>query len=486
MSVSLAKRTGAYFTPSDVAACLVDWVVRAETDRLLDPSCGDGQFLAAHRNSVGVEQDPHSACLASHRNPGAVVHIEDFFQYATLSKLRFDCVAGNPPFIRFQRFSGETRLRALALCESLGAKITSLSSSWAPFVVAASSLLKPGGRLAFVIPAEIGHAPYAAPVIEYLLKSFGRVQLVAIREKVFKQLSQDVWLLYAEDYGSSASQMDFNAWDRFRVSRRPPKPSISIDAEDLRSWGYRLRPYLLDSSQRELYAALKKSRDTMILGDKARVSIGYVTGANDFFHLRPSEAKKARIPERFLTPSVLNGRRLSGPVLSDDHVQSWRMADARHLLLNVRPDDPLTASVRTFLDSSDGKLARSSYKCSNRSPWYSVPDVYVPDGFLTYMSGKKPMLVKNAAGCVCTNSLHAVRCKSPEMTFDDLQNSWKHPLAELSAELEGHPLGGGLLKLEPREASRICLPLPKCPMTKQQLLMIREAVQTLRDWRHCG
>jgi adenine-specific DNA-methyltransferase len=34
------------------------------------------------------------------------------------------------------------------------------------FLVTTASLLKQGGRLAFVVPAEIGHAPYAAPLVE--------------------------------------------------------------------------------------------------------------------------------------------------------------------------------------------------------------------------------------------------------------------------------------------------------------------------------
>src|SRR6266851_6562515 len=31
-------------------------VVCRDTDRMLDPSCGDGRFIAEHRNSVGIEQ----------------------------------------------------------------------------------------------------------------------------------------------------------------------------------------------------------------------------------------------------------------------------------------------------------------------------------------------------------------------------------------------------------------------------------------------
>ena len=92
------KRSGAYFTPEDVSAALVAWACRKPSDRMLDPSCGDGQFLALHRNSVGIEQNPVSAHQAIERAPGALVHEGDFFTWATETGERFECAAGNPPF----------------------------------------------------------------------------------------------------------------------------------------------------------------------------------------------------------------------------------------------------------------------------------------------------------------------------------------------------------------------------------------------------
>ena len=38
--------------------------------------------------------------------------------------------------------------------------------------------------MAFVVPAEIGHAPYAAPLLDYLVAHFGVVHVIAIREKL--------------------------------------------------------------------------------------------------------------------------------------------------------------------------------------------------------------------------------------------------------------------------------------------------------------
>ena len=65
------------------------------------------------------------------------------------------------------------------------------------------------------------------------------------------------------------------------------------------------------------------------------------------------------------------------------------------------------------LDTDAARVARTAYKCRVRDPWYSVPDVQVPDFFLSYMSGLKPNLVRNDAHCTCTNSVHSVRLKEP-------------------------------------------------------------------------
>ena len=196
------KQAGAYYTPDAVVANLVRWVVRRDRDRLLDPSCGDGRFIAAHRNSFGVEQDAEAAAVAMGRAPGASVHPGDFFDWAARTRERFECAAGNPPFIRYQTFKGEVRERALQLCARLGAKFSGLTGSWAPFLVATASLLKPGGRMAFVVPAAIGHAPYAAPLLDYLVGHFDDVRIVAVRTKLFPDLSEDCRRLRRQGRGA--------------------------------------------------------------------------------------------------------------------------------------------------------------------------------------------------------------------------------------------------------------------------------------------
>lgn len=477
------KASGAYFTPEDVARCLVAWAVRGPADRLLDPSCGDGRFLAAHRKSVGIEQNPASCREAAAAAPWALVHEGDFFEWATETRERFDCAAGNPPFIRYQTFKGEVRRRALDLCSKSGAEFSGLASSWAPFLVAAASRLKPGGRLAFVVPAEIGHAPYAAPLLDYLIGAFSTVQVVAVREKLFPTLSEDCWLLYAEGFGGRAPHIEFTVCDRFKPTMTRPAPTVRIDLTEWREvWSRRLRPYLLPAGIRSIYGRAAAHPESRRLGDVASVGIGYVSGDNGFFHLRPSEAKRWKIPAELLQPTVRNSRALPSAQITRATVQAWTEADDPMLLLRLSRGQELPASVRSYLDSSAGLTAREAYKCRNRTPWYAVPDVRVPDYVLSYMSGRAASLIHNGAGVTCTNSLHAVRVHEPG-TAAKLFRQWSSPFVRLSCELEGHALGGGMLKLEPREAGRILF--PAAPVLKGLDADILEAgVQTLQRWRH--
>ncbi len=464
---------------------LLKWAIHDENDRFLDPSCGDGAFIAAHRNSVGIEQDQAAAHAAMQRAPWALVHEGDFFTWAAETAERFPAVGGNPPFIRYQTFKGDVRARALALCNALGARFSGLTSSWAPFIVASASLLQPGGRMAFVVPAEIGHAPYAAPVLEYLAGNFERVHVVAYCDKIFPDLSEDCWLLYADGYGGSTRELRFTALNKFRPLSTPPSTYTSVDLADWQTrWNRRLRPFILPGSIRDLYVDVLDRTDTRRFRQLARVGIGYVSGNNDFFHLRPSEARQWKIPKSFLRPTVRRSEYLPAHCLTVGTVEKWRRSDDQVLLLDIPKVAKLPASLRRYLETDEAKATQEAYKCRNRVPWYSVPDVQTPDFFLTYMSGRAASLVRNDARCTCTNSVHAVRFEHPD-DARTLSMVWESDFLRLSCELEGHPLGGGMLKLEPGEAASIVVPTVST-IAQLPAAAVAEALETMRQWRHYG
>jgi adenine-specific DNA-methyltransferase len=485
MTRSAAKLIGQYYSPKDVASTLMRWLNLRSDERFLDPSCGDGRFVVHHHNSVGIDISEDSCREARARAPRAKIIETDFFRWAGETKERFNCIAGNPPFIRYQNFNGSRRQDALNLSTVLGAKFSALASSWAPFVVVSANLLKPDGRMAFIVPAEIGHATYSAPLLKSLLGHFGRVVVVAIKEKIFPELSEDTWLLYAEGRGGQTNCLELAIWERFLPTDTPPRETKKISLVSLQRHRMRLRKFLLPDNVLEYYSHLSERPDVVNFGSVARVGIGYVTGANDFFHLRPSDAKRLKIPESVLRIAVRKGDQLPLRDVDESLMKCWIEKDEPVLLLDLSETTRLPKGVREYLESDAAKLARQTYKCRNRDPWYVVPDISRPDAFLTYMSGKKPGLVKNSGGCVCSNSVHAVRLRE-RVRIDDLLTAWDHPLANLSKEIEGHPLGGGLLKLEPGEASRILLVFDNHASTDVDHKLLQSGINYAQAWRHCS
>ncbi len=477
------KRLGKVFTPESVARTLVSWVVECGSDRVLDPSCGDGRFLVCHRASVGVELDKQEATIARRRAPWARIHQADFFLWASETQERFEATAGNPPFIRYQQFAGTIRERALAEAAKMGARFTRLTSSWAPFLVVAASLLKPGGRMAFVVPAEIGHAPYAVPALTALCNHFAGVRIVAIQQKLFPDVSEDAWLLFAEGFGGRTDSIELSIVERFVPTARPPASNKTVSMKAWREAGNRLRKFLLPESLFGTYQELSMRQGVSRFTDLAAVGIGYVSGANDFFHLRPSEARFLRIPESVLRVTIRKAEQLPDVAVTRKVVREWLGRDEAVLLLDLKGITEPPLSLKRYLESEVGQEVRKGYKCRNRNPWFVVPDVRVPDAFLSYMSGKRPVLVRNEAACVCTNSVHAVRC-TRSCGVRKLQQAWGHPLVDLSCELEGHPLGGGMLKLEPREAANILLPIGRMELSPHDRTALADAVALMRQWRH--
>ena len=478
-----AKEKGAYYTPDPIVRSLLGWVVRTSDDRLLDPSCGDGRFIAGHPRSIGIELDPIAAATALHRAPRATIHQSDFFAWAGGTEDRFECAAGNPPFIRYQLFKGARRQRAIALCAELGAAFSRLTSSWPLFLVVAAHLLREGGRMAFVVPAEIGHAPYSAPLIEYLTEHFDRLQIVAIRKKLFPELSEDCWLLYADGKGGATNHIKLSVQECFTFCEMPPTETTSVSVETWRTlWNKRLRPFLLPAAARDLYERLASDANSLRFREFAQVNIGYVSGANGFFHLRPSEVEKLRIPNSCLQTTVRNTRSLPPVQVNPPTVGRWLREDRKTLLLRLRKDQRLPKSVQAYLCSSQAAQAADAFKCRTRDPWYVVPDVKIPDFFLSYMSGRQVSFVRNAADCACPNSLHTVLLKDKAM-LPRIQAALRSGLFQFSCEIEGHPLGGGMLKLEPREAGNILVP-DKTALTDAATEVVQDGIAALQAWRH--
>lgn len=454
------KRRGGYYTPRPLADFLVRWAVRSPSDRALDPACGEAVFLEAvtarlqelgqvpnDSQVVGYELDEKAAEYAQRVAPNSRVKRTDFF-VEDVGSNKFDAVVGNPPYIRYHYFSGETRTRALARARDEGVQLSRLTSSWAPFVIHAASFLAANGRMAFVLPAELLSTDYASPVREFLRRRFARVDVLTFEQRIFPGVLVDAILLLTEGTGPGEVRVhrlrDTDALVRFASGS-----SIPTDAT---KWTHGL--ISRDASEAMALIANGMQR----LGSIATVDIGIVTGANGFFLLTDDEAKMHRLARRDLHRLVARGHQLPGYQISRAEWERQRRRGEIVWLFAPRSD---SGAAGVYIRSGEKQGINRAYKCRIRKPWWRLKLLDSPDAILSYMSNHAPRMVANDALVLTTNLLHNVKLLRRDDPVRDshlLALSWPNSATFLSCELGGRAYGGGVLKLETREAERILVP----------------------------
>jgi adenine-specific DNA-methyltransferase len=474
-----AKARGAFYTPPALTRFLARWAIRKPTERVLEPSCGDGAFVASiaerfaalgvddlRDQFIGVERDPGEALKAESLAPAARIITSDFFDVDPAALPMIDAVIGNPPYIRYHGFTGADREKGLARARAQGVELTRLASSWAHFVVHSIGFLRPMGRLALVLPAELLHADYGEPVRDLLLRRFGSVIVVAFDRAVFDGAQVDAVLLLASNDDRRG----------LRVVRLPDERSLAtldVDAYAAMSTATPSRRWsrAIDVGAGLVYEEAMTSGSAVSLGAIASVDIGFVSGANDFFILSRADAALRAIPVDVLTPTIRRPGDVPGLLASE--------ADVRLLLDLANRPEPSDANLLAYLDEGQASGVALGYKCRTRRPWYAVPlPRSRPDAFIPYMSHLGPRLIVNDVGAWSSNLLHGVTLGLLAPSPRALAAAMASSLTLLSAEIEGRAYGGGVLKLETKEAERLLVPVGQ-PEQTSNLEAVFPLVETL-------
>jgi adenine-specific DNA-methyltransferase len=450
------KVLGAVYTPPRVAAALTRWAVRTSNESVLDPSCGEGVFLAAARTRladlgsrnpkcVGVDIDPKTAAYT-----GAIC--SDFFAWADKAPKQ-DVILGNPPFIRSHLFPETSRILAFPVMEKMGFRPSRLMSTWAPFLAICCGMLKPTGRIAMVIPEELLAVGYAKELRDFLLRRFRRVVVCLPESNIFQEVQQAVVLLLCE----TATDL--------------PAGLFTIDYSDLEEGNYQAAqeatPWSWNNKWSHLFLSERERRNLnnwwptlgwSPISEYGRVEVGIVTGDNDFFILRGREA--GRFPQQHLVPIITSARDLRGIRFDTDDFRKVVEDNRPAYLLNLnQPRSLLAPAERDYVEMGERQKVSQRYKCRVREPWYAVPSIWQPDAILLRQAGDMPRLVHLAKKCAATDTIHRVTWIQPargRRHAVSFMNTW----TLLASELTGRSYGGGVLELMPGEANHLPLPEP--------------------------
>ena len=499
-SLELRKQRGAFFTPYPIAEHLAEWALRGVGNEglILDPTCGEGVFLLAAAEQLaktgetretarlfGV--DIHESSLRETEKllssvpcgPERELLAGDFFQESTPDQLGarlpfVDAVIGNPPFIRYHEHRGDSRRRALAAALGQGVRLTGLASSWAALLVHASAFLKPDGRIAMVLPAELLSVGYAEPIRVWLRKRFQSVHLVLFDQLQFADAEERVVLLVARGSGgcnaftlhpvSSAEELrDLHIYDAHAFV-----PQASGKWTDL----------LIPEEARNVFTSIA-AEHFGTLGSFGSVELGTVTGANKFFALSEAIRREYGLLEStHVVRTVPPGsKRLRGLTFTTGHWEQLRLDGERVWLLNPSVRRGPSGGLNRYLHLGEELEVDTAYKCTVRNPWWRPPVVRSPHFFFTYMSHVSPRLIANEANVTMVNSLHGVTLSAdaPVELRASLPILACNSVTRLGAEVRGRTYGGGILKMEPTEAAELPLPLLGPALAAWEILEPRRA-----------
>lgn len=450
---------GAYYTSEPVTQMMAGWSLRNPSDIVLEPSFGAGAFLEAiesvaqHKNlckvtlhaveldrdvAINVAKKTNSKCA---RN----IIIDDF---TSVKPFPVDAVIGNPPYIRLRHLPSEQLKSA---CETakfvMGSPTDPSGSLWLPFLLHSLRFIRPGGRLAMVLPHEITHVRYARSMWTKLGEQFADISVVRVRERIFPDILQDVVLLFCDGFGGHTDFVNF--FPLYSVSDLKDiekTQSRQILISSIASGNKSFTHALMSEAQQHLLAHMTGVRSDSI-EKLCRVRIGYVAGDKDFFHPTDGVAKRYDLNAKNLQPSLRSGRQLASGGLFTSSIQNPDM-----LFLPKTMGD----GENRYVAAGERQGVHERYKCRVRKPWYVVPGVNRADLLLSVFS-ERPILSINDAGLFSSNSLLCLYLKS-KISAPTFAARWYTSLTLLQTELEVHALGGGVMILVPNEVNRIRLP----------------------------
>ena len=376
--------------------------------------------------------------------------------------LRFDAILGNPPFIRYQYLPPLFQSRAARIFNLLDCKFTKHTNAWVPFIMASFAMLRPGGRLGMVVPAEIIHVMHARSLRAYLGQNARRITIVDPQEIWFSGTLQGAVLLLAEKKRGANDQAEglgiypvrgreFINMDPETVFNAPsPINGKTVEGKWTRA--------LLETQTRSVLDRLTDIKSVRRFDEIAEVDVGIVTGANKFFLVQDETVRQFNL-EEWTHPMFGRSEHCPGVIYDEaQHRSNADKGNPTNFLWFKDSGVEESPTAKAYIQIGEHEKLNARYKCRVRKPWYVVPSVYATEVGMLKRSHNTPRLILNKLMAYTTDTAYRIKVK--EGTASQLVFSFVNPLTALSAELEGRHYGGGVLELVPSEIERLLIPMP--------------------------
>jgi adenine-specific DNA methylase len=480
------KLRGGFYTPEPIAEFILRWGINGSTDfDILEPSCGDGVFLEQLKslkstyNSITAiefnEVEAQKADKIELKNKQVIN--DDFHTYCNNTEKRFDLIVGNPPYIRFQFFDRNQQAEAGDIFIRAGLKYSKLTNAWVSFVVGSSLLLKDkGGKIGFVLPAEILQVSFALQLRKFLAHFYNKINIISFEKLVFPDIQQEVVLLLCEKNETKEHNIEhIELKDASELktldTARLKSPQKKIDFKS-NKWTF----YFLEQEEIDFLENIAKKKNIPTLGKYAKVEVGITTGANDFFTVPLTTVEEYKLQD-YAKPMVGRSVQVNSVIFTKEDWEKNKFSKAKAHLLAF-PDrqnlDQNNGAVK-YIAHGENLSIHKGYKTGIRNDWFVVPSLKISDALFIRRNNLYPRLIINEAEAYTTDTMHRVFVK-PDTDIKALTASYYNSISLAFAEVSGRSHGGGVLELMPNEAEKILL-----PYHKDNAILLSKIDELIRD-----
>ena len=465
------KLRGAYFTPEAITAPVVRMIRAAGWvhGRLLEPSCGDGAFLKPLSKKMAedvtidaVELNDESFGVANEQFAnlqGFNLYHDDFFDFiATRSENTYDLIIGNPPYIRYQYLTEDQRSEIGKIFTANGLRVNKLVNAWVGFVVACIQLLKDGGHLVFVLPAEILQVKYAEGLREYLLRECSKLTVLTFEKLVFPEIEQEVVVLMAEK-GTADPEMRI-----IRLNDADGLKSLEFNADPftkIESGKDKWTKYFTESNEIDVLSRLRKDDRFVPFSSYGMINVGVTTGNNAYFSIDDNTAELYHLHDA-LMPLIGRSSHAHGIFFTKEDWEANRRAGKRSSLLVLpdKPEEEYPEKYRAYIRQGVAAKQNEGYKCKIRERWYIIPSIWIPDAFFLRRNYEYPKFVLNECKAISTDTMHRMKIREG-VDKRLLLLSYYNSVSFAFVETCGRSYGGGVLEILPGEMGNILIPRVK-------------------------
>jgi adenine-specific DNA-methyltransferase len=468
---SAEKLRGGFYTPEPIAEFILRWGINGSDDYdILEPSCGNGIFLEQlkkhnfkYKTVTAVEIDEIEAEKAGKINlKNKQIIKADFHTYCNNTLQRFDLIVGNPPFIRYQFFNKFQQAEAGDIFIKAGLTYSKLTNAWVSFVVGSSLLLKDkGGKIGFVLPAEILQVSYAQQLRNFISHFYNKINIISFKKLVFPDIQQEVVLLLCEKTEVKSHNIehieliDASELQTLDIARlKSPKKKIDFKGN---KWTF----YFLEQEEISFLEDIAKNKKIPTMGKFANIEVGITTGSNDFFTIPLTTVDKYDLHD-YAKPMVGRSVQVNSVIFTDKDWEENKRSKAKAHLLVFQSEKILNKKngALKYIAYGESLDIHKGYKTGIRNDWFVVPSLKISDALFIRRNNLYPRLIINQAKAYTTDTMHRVFVKHGT-NIEAFTASYYNSLSLALTEVCGRSHGGGVLELMPKEAERVLLPYHK-------------------------